>query len=107
MPVYLIHFSKPISPKHTCQHYIGWTPGDVLSRLALHKMGRGARLTTVANERGIDYDVVAVWEDGNRTLERKLKNRHGSRLCPVCNAKPEVQPELPFYDIDMVPEIAF
>ena len=31
---------------------------------------------------GIGWRVVQVWPDADRRFERKLHNRHGSRLCP-------------------------
>lgn len=87
--VYLIHFNQPISPDHTCQHYIGYTR-SLKKRIAEHKAGLGARLCQVANERGIDYQVVKTWSDGTRKLERQLKNRkNGLKLCPVCRGKNE------------------
>ncbi len=83
--VYLIHFHNRISPKHTCQHYIGFAY-DVAKRLREHRNGTGARLCQVAIERGIDFEVVRRWE-GGRDLEKRLKAKHsGPRLCPVCNA---------------------
>ena len=82
--VYLLHFSQPISPDHTCQHYMG-SAADVTTRLIHHLTGKGARLCQVANERGIDYEIVRVWqaEPGKgRELERKLKNqKQGPKLC--------------------------
>lgn len=84
--VYLLHFSKPISSNHTCQHYLGYAE-DVEARLSDHKAGYGARLTQVANELGIDYEVVRTWE-GDRKKERKLKNlKNSPKLCPICNQK--------------------
>jgi hypothetical protein len=58
--------------------------------------GNGARLTQVAKERGLSFVVVRIWE-GDRKLERKLKNRHDApRLCPICNGRHPVQmPLLP------------
>jgi predicted GIY-YIG superfamily endonuclease len=84
--VYLLHFSRPISEKHTCQHYIGYTGRDSLKkRLAEHAAGRGARLTQVALERGISWEVARTWQ-GGRALERKLKDKKASpKLCPLCN----------------------
>lgn len=84
--VYLLHFDKQIAPgKHTCQHYIGWAY-NLEGRLKEHRAGRGARLTQVAAERGIGFEVVRTWS-GDRNLERKLKNRkEGPALCPVCQA---------------------
>lgn len=82
--VYLLHFRKPISPDHTCQHYLGFTD-DLDARLNEHRNGNGARLTQVACERGIGFDLVRVWE-GDRGLERRLKNmKMSNRLCPICN----------------------
>lgn len=81
--VYLLHFHKPISHKHTCQHYVGYAD-DLALRIQKHSSGHGARLTQVAKERGIGFDVVRVWE-GDRAFERWLKQRkNAGRLCPVC-----------------------
>jgi hypothetical protein len=82
--IYLLHFDKPISPAHTCRHYLGYTD-DLQRRIAEHRAGTGARLVQVANERGIGFEVVRVWR-GDRGQERKLKNRkEGPTLCPICN----------------------
>jgi len=90
--IYLLHFvgeaaafrHRPISPKHTCQHYLGYTT-DLAARLAAHRAGTGARLCEVAKERGIGFHLARVWR-GDRHLERKLKNRKSSpRLCYCCN----------------------
>ena len=85
--IYLLHFSTPIAPgKHTTQHYIGFCDHDLDARLNAHRAGRGARLCQVARARGITFQLVRVWS-GDRTRERRLKNRHeGPRLCPICNA---------------------
>lgn len=87
---YLLHFARPISDKHTCQHYLG-SADDVDARLREHLTGRGARLTQVALERGIDFEIVRVWraEPGQgRQLERKLKNlKAGPQLCPLCSSE--------------------
>lgn len=105
MTVYLLHFERRISPRHTCQHYIGWTP-DLEHRLDQHDHGNGARLTAVAAERGIGFELARTWQphpgpcvmtrNGNgwahckrcRDLERRLKAQHnGPRLCPICNPR--------------------
>lgn len=89
MPVvYLLHFDQPISERHTCQHYLGWTT-DLHARLAKHAAGsrRAARLTQVAKKRGIGWRLVRLWE-GGRPLERRLKARKESpKFCPLCNPK--------------------
>ena len=80
--VYLIHFDKPY--KHA-KHYLGYASKSVERRLKKHEDGTGARLMQVIGEAGITWQLVRVWPDGDRQLERKLKNWHGSnKLCPVC-----------------------
>lgn len=83
---YLFHFERPISDKHTTQHYTGWAE-DIDAREERHRSGLGARLTQIAIERGIGWVRVRVWEGYSRDDERKLKNRkEGPRLCPICRA---------------------
>ena len=81
--VYLLCFSQPISPAHTCRHYLGWA-SDLGARLAEHAAGTGARLTQVARERGIGWVVARTWPGEDRAAERRHKNTHGARLCPLC-----------------------
>ena len=79
--VYLLHFSP--SYKHA-GHYLGYAD-NIERRLAEHRNGTGARLTQVAVQAGCQLHLARVWADGDRTLERKLKNRHeGPALCPLC-----------------------
>ena len=81
--VYLLHFHRPISDKHSAQHYIGWA-FHLSSRMEQHMRGRGARFTQVAHARGITFEIAAIWP-GDRHYERKLKRRKaGARLCPIC-----------------------
>ena len=84
MTVYLLHFEKPISPNHTCQHYLG-VANDLEARIRHHRRGTSkVRLLEVAKERGIDFVVARTW-DGGKELERKLKGRKNSfDLCPIC-----------------------
>lgn len=85
MAVYLLHFDPPY--KHAA-HYLGYTPGEVSSRIALHRKGKGARLTQVAVDAGCRLILTRVWEDGDRKLERRLKNWHGhNKLCPICKGE--------------------
>lgn len=82
--VYLIHLSEKIAH---AQHYIGFaeTPATFHRRIEHHRKGTGAKLLAVAIERGISFDVVRTWDDGDRNFERQLKNQKKSRcLCPVC-----------------------
>ncbi len=80
--VYLIHFDQPL--KHA-QHYIGFVESDLDQRIEKHKNGTGAKIMKAVNEAGIPWQVVKVWKDGDRTFERKLKNRKNSKcMCPLC-----------------------
>jgi len=81
--IYLIHFDKPY--RHA-RHYLGFAGGKLETRLQRHKRGDGARLLQVLKQHGIEWSVVRVWPEGDRDLERKLKNKKNSKcLCPVCN----------------------
>ena len=81
--VYLLHFERPISPKHTTQHYLGWA-ANLPARVQAHRRGSGARLTAVARERGIGFQVARLWR-GGRELERRLKGRKNApQFCPCC-----------------------
>ena len=86
--IYLLHFDRPISPDHTCQHYLGSTD-ELPARLNAHRHGRAARLTQVAAERGIGFELVRLWQ-GGRAEERALKAwKCAPRLCPLCSDKPK------------------
>jgi len=85
--VYLLHLDHPLSPKHTAQHYIGWSKNGwtLRERMARHLAGQGANFTRVAAERGITFTVVRKWR-GDKKFERALKNqKNARRLCPICN----------------------
>jgi len=77
--IYLIHFEKHY---HHARHYIGFTKTD--SRTQRHLDGRGSKLLKAVDAAGIAFQVVRTWE-GDRHLERKLKNRKkAAKLCPIC-----------------------
>lgn len=81
--VYLLHFDQPISPHHTCQHYIGYCR-SLRQRLKTHRENPDARLLQIAKQRGIGFTVARTWK-GGRDLERQLKKRkNAGRLCPFC-----------------------
>jgi predicted GIY-YIG superfamily endonuclease len=83
--VYLIHFQRKF---HHAQHYLGFVSGDLIQRIERHKAGRGAKLLAAVNNNGINWQVVRVWLNGGRFLERKLKKYKKSRcFCPVCSGK--------------------
>jgi predicted GIY-YIG superfamily endonuclease len=81
--VYLIHFNEKL--KHA-QHYVGFTFRDLDSRIKQHKDGSGARIMEVLKQQGISWEVVRVWENGDRSFERRLKNTNNTKnYCPACN----------------------
>ena len=81
--VYLIHFDRPL---HHARHYLGYCADGTLEvRLIRHRAGRGARLLAVLRELGIGWQVVRVFE-GDRRLERRLKNHPTPDACARCAA---------------------
>ena len=64
-----------------------------VTRLALHRSGKGAKLTRAYNRAGIAYDLallipVESCEEGH-ALERRLKAKHdAARYCPLCQGLP-------------------
>jgi predicted GIY-YIG superfamily endonuclease len=81
--IYLLHFSMPISDRHTTQHYLGYT-SDLDTRIRDHRRGKGSRLCEVAKERGIGFTLVEVLE-GDRNTERSIKASNNlKRYCPIC-----------------------
>lgn len=85
MAVYIIHFERPF--KHA-RHYVGFAK-HVQARIDHHRNGTGARLMSVIREAGISWIVSRIWKRGDRTFERRIKNRKSTpRLCPVCLQKP-------------------
>ena len=87
--VYLLHFEQPISAHHSCQHYCGYCDeGRLRERMAEHRAGSGARLTQVAKEREIGFQVVRIWPETRRPFERRLKkSKNLPRLCPHCSGE--------------------
>jgi len=72
--VYLIHLDQRYKHAGHSQH---WTR-DLTARIAEHLRGQGARLMEVIKDAGITWQVSRTWE-GDRNLERAIKNRHEAR----------------------------
>jgi hypothetical protein len=79
--VYVLHFEPAI---HHARHYIGiaWD-GNVARRLQEHASGRGSALVFAAYAAGCRVTITAD-RPGDLGLERRMHNRHGTRVCPVC-----------------------
>ena len=87
--VYLLHFDpgRRITGNRVARHYIGWTEGDVDTRLAQHLAGRGSPLVAAVAAAGGTVSLARTWDRVDRHFERRLKNRHEApRLCPQCVA---------------------
>jgi len=84
---YLLHFEQPYRPgRHPgAQHYVGYAD-DIERRIQTHRKGHGSPLVAAVLAVGIDVRLVRTWPGADRRFERKLHNRHGSRLClePEC-----------------------
>ena len=80
--VYLIHFSTKL--KHA-GHYIGFA-NYIDKRISHHRHGTGAKICAAAIRDGIELIKARVWENADRTFERRLKNyKKTSLLCPICS----------------------
>jgi hypothetical protein len=91
--IYLIHLLPAY--KHA-KHYLGYAD-YIEPRIHAHLHGRGARLTQVARDAGCTLLLVRIWENADRTTERRFKNRsHVPRLCPVCQGESVQMPLMPW-----------
>ncbi len=83
--VYLIHFAE--MHFHT-QHYIGFCESDrtIEKRMQYHRSGNGAKIMKAVTEAGIEWHIVRLFENVDRTFERELKKHKKARdFCPLCN----------------------
>lgn len=79
--VYLIHLNTKFSH---AQHYVGFTT-QLKRRIEHHRAGTGAKMLKHVNAAGITWEVARVWAEGDRELERRIKNNsHVKNLCPFC-----------------------
>jgi hypothetical protein len=83
MPLYLLHFDRPY--EHA-RHYLGYSSGDPIHRITLHRAGRsGCRLTEAVARAGISMSIGWCCYVGDRHDERRLKERsHLPLLCRRC-----------------------
>ena len=101
--VYLLCFSRPFhgaNGRHPgARHYAGIAlDGDVERRLAEHLSGHGSPLVRAVVAAGIRVDLVLT-VPGDRGLERRFHNAHGTRVCPRCRSQRPPRPlqiRLPF-----------
>lgn len=87
--VYVLHFGRAY---HHARHYVGIAlDGDVHRRFVEHLYGHGSPLVRAVVAAGIDVQVV-LDVPGDRGLERRMHNRHRSRLCPICRNERPLRP---------------
>ena len=86
-------------PYWHARHYVGIAlDGDVQRRFAAHLAGQGSPLVRAVVAAGIGVDLVLT-TPGDRGLERRWHNRHGTRVCPRCRSQRPPRPRqirLPF-----------
>jgi predicted GIY-YIG superfamily endonuclease len=85
--VYLLHFEEPVYG--TSRHYVGFTT-NLDQRLAMHRAGHGARITSIARKKGIAWELAFVWEEGDKVFERLIKKKGTfKRFCKFCTPPPD------------------
>src|SRR5260370_42702998 len=98
---YLLCFDVPLGPDRPgchADHYLGIS--DVLPRrLSRHNQGKGAKLTAHARQAGIGWTLTRVWEDIDRTEERRLKDNSGMAWCPRCRTERVMAERDPAYGL--------
>lgn len=81
--LYLLHFEPGY--RHA-RHYLG-IADDVAARVLEHVAcgSKSSPLVRAAARSGSAILLARTWDDGTRTLERRLKRQGGlSRHCPLC-----------------------
>ena len=90
--VYVLHIEPPY---FHAANYIGWTVDlDPARRIAEHLSGKGSPLVAAAVAAGRTIDLV-LSVPGDRGLERRWHNRHGTRVCPRCRSQRPEQSRAP------------
>ena len=90
--IYVLHFGRPY---HHARHDVGIAlDGDVRRRMREHLRGQGSPLVRAVAAAGIDIHLV-LQVLGDRGLERKMHNRHGTRICPLCRSQRPPRPQAP------------
>ncbi|SRR6266566_9822640 len=85
MAVYILHSEEKLAGR--AGHYTGYTD-NLPVRIACHEHGNSSKLVAAWSRNNIRFVVAAVWIEGDRELERKIKRAHnGPRFCPICQHK--------------------
>ena len=79
--VYLLHLKQPYRVHH--RHVVASIHAGAGEITKLHRHLTGGRLPSAALS---GFVIVRVWKHCDQRFERLLKKqKHHSRLCPVCN----------------------
>jgi hypothetical protein len=81
--VYLVHYQEPRAHHRHAVRVVN-APAGVIKTLYRHLHQQP--IDKLASQQGIRFVHVRTWWGKGETFERKLKRqKHHSRLCPVCN----------------------
>ena len=81
--VYLVHYQQP---RHHIRHGVRVVTGPAAMIRQLHRYLDEPHIDPKASDFGIGFVLVRTWAGRDSRFERKLKRqKHHSRLCPVCN----------------------
>lgn len=81
--VYLVHYKQP--RKHH-RHAVRVISGSASHIRNLHRQLDPSRIDPLAAVAGIGFVLVRTWIGQDERFDRRLKKqKHHSRLCPVCN----------------------
>jgi hypothetical protein len=81
--VYLVHYQQPRAHHRHAVRVVN-APSTVIRKLYRHLHEQP--IDPLAKEQGIGFLHVRTWWGKGAAFDRKLKKqKHHSRLCPVCN----------------------
>lgn len=81
--VYLLHLKNPYRVHH--RHALASIKAGATEIAKLHRHLTGGRVPSAAIS---GFIIVRVWKNRDQRFEKRLKKqKHHSRLCPVCNPK--------------------
>ena len=78
---YLLHLVPPLGHM---RHYLGWTGGDLQTRLKRQAMGSGSRSLAKQRKVGGSWFLVQWWPATRQDVVQQRKSA-SSRRCPVCS----------------------
>lgn len=81
--VYLVHYNRA---RAHFRHALRRFHGSVAVLRRLHRHLAALNIDPLAERQGIAFLLVRTWKGQDENFERRVKRqKHHSRLCPVCN----------------------